>query len=262
MDKLEYIEEYSKNGYSNDNTLLYALVRCLSYEKQIRLFNRIYSYDNRLRKVLLKLLVDNYENDESEISSLIAGILIEYSQFKGNTRDRVDYCLRELFIIANKSTQIIIIDFLSHSKYTNARKTALSLLKYHKIIGYEDFIEEEAYSNKSKIALNIIIDRYSSSYIFEHRNLLIKLSKDKFVLARLYKRACEFDKNCIEELRAINEISYCYLKIKLGLKISEDEMSKIIIENKNQENYNLLIWVLGQLKYWNLIISLADEELS
>ena len=58
----------------------------------------------------------------------------------------------------------------------------------------------------------------------------------------------------LDELKEIDEISFCYVLAIFGKKVSKNEANTILYNNYKDERIGLLLWSFGQMELWNTIV--------
>lgn|GEM_PF-5160301 len=89
--------------------------------------------------------------------------------------------------------------------------------------------------------------RGSPDYLKTHRAELLELLTENWQIARLYLRIIPEYPRLSRELRAIDEISYCYVCAKTRKRIPVKTAIEIFERYMGDDRIGLLIWSFGQL---------------
>ncbi len=99
----------------------------------------------------------------------------------------------------------------------------------------------------------LIVKAATVAYLIEHRDSLADALSEGWQLSRLYLRIAQTNQCLLKELRSLNQISYCYVLAKLGLKLSVKDAKAFVASNSGDEHFGLLVWSFGQLGLWEAL---------
>lgn len=99
----------------------------------------------------------------------------------------------------------------------------------------------------------LIIKMFPVEFLVEHRQTLRSTFSAGWQLARLYLRIGQVKPHLLKELKAFDQISYCYVLAKLGRELTLKEAIEIIDGNVQDEQFGLPIWALGRLRQWQAL---------
>jgi hypothetical protein len=146
----------------------------------------------------------------------------------------------------------VIQDFFLRSKYIGVRKRGYKSISADNDVrqnllleGWERFCDPEA--------AWLIVKLFPVKFLIEHRNSLLSVFSEGWQVARLYLRIGEIEPRLLRELKALDQISYCYVLAKLGKTLSLKEAIAIVDINKRDERFGLLVWSLGRLGMWRAL---------
>jgi hypothetical protein len=78
-------------------------------------------------------------------------------------------------------------------------------------------------------------------------------------LAPLSLRRTDIRPAGLDELKGIDEISYCYVLSKFDKTVTDIEARKILQNNYKDERIGLLLWSFGQMGLWDLIVEYDNK---
>jgi hypothetical protein len=260
MDRIKYIEEFCDKERIGDNSVLYALIRCLDVNDAVKILKRSFSGNLLLRDASLKIVLEHSSKLWAEIyDRLITDIINKFKKLSPKHRGRAFYCLGELAQFAPSKTREVILHFLLTSRYVAGRRKGLSIIDPAEISYFNKEIENCAFTHGDVKAGLILIQHYEPAYLYENRRNILKILDAGWAVGKLYLRAAEHAPACIDELRHIDGVTFAYAKAKLNQTLSSDEIMSLIEEFRYDERLGLLVWSIGKMKHWDVLLYVADH---
>lgn len=260
MDRIKYIEDFCKKERIGDNSVLYALIRCLDVSDAVQILKRSFSGNLVLRDASLKIVLEHSSNNWLEIhDNLIRDIIREFAKLSPKHRGRAFYCLGELSQFAPSKTRQDILNFLLMSRYALGRRKGLKIITQAEISHFRKEIEKCAFTHGETKAVLILIQHSEPTYLYENRGKLLNILEEGWAVGRLYLRIAEYDPTCIDELRNIDGITFAYAKAKLNQALSSDEAMSLIEQFHHDERFGLLVWAIGKMNHWDALLYVADN---
>ena len=260
MNRIAYIRGYIERRQLGDNSILYALIRCLSLNEGLTLLHESYINDLALRDAVLYVLDDLEGKDrEALIDSFSRGLIQDFAGIPANRRSSVFLCLGTLLNRVSDQVKHEIKVFLLSSKYAAGRRKGLKLLESDEVSRYRILIEQCSIQYGEYHASMLIVRRFSPEYVYENRQTLLRSINAPSAIARLYLRAAEFDSNCISELEEYDGITFAYVKAKRGEKIGKAKALSLLEEYRLDDRIGLLAWSFGKLGLWDVITKMAES---
>ena len=260
MDRIAVIEDYGEKARIGDNSVLYALIRCLDVDESVTLLRRSLSGTQSIRDASLKVVLEHASESWTDFhEKLIDDIIGGFEKLSPNRRGSVFYCLGELARVAPFNSRAVILRFLLSSRYAAGRRKGLSILESNEISAFRDDIERCALEHREFKALLLLVEHFEPKYLYENRRLILDIFDEDRGVGRLYLRAAEHEPACVEELREIDGIIFAYAKAKLNQPLSEDDAMLLLEEFCHDDRLGLLIWAFGKMNHWNVLVYAADR---
>lgn len=260
MNRTEVIKEYAKRDTIGDNSILYALIRCLPADEATCLLLESIPGDLLLRNAALKIVLEHASENWSELfENLVDKIIEQFSVLPSNRKAAHFYCLGEFAEIAPSKTKNKIILYLLNSKFALARRKGLKLIQPTEVNLYKQQIESCVWNHEEFEALKIMVSFYPEDYLYENRSKLKELIQEEWLLGRLFLRISTVYPDCINELSIIDLATYAYVKAKRGIHLCKEEVENLIETYRLSDRFGLVIWALGKLGYWDDLIYISDQ---
>lgn len=239
-----------------------ALCACLEPDESCELLQLAAIDRPDLRAGILKKVCADIDRaqlacHESAIAKLMDQLLVSNSR----ERQSLGYCLSQLSLHVDASLRRSIQKFFLSSCYISVRRRG------YKSIGanIEDLVPEiclawnQFFDFFDPECAWIITKAFPVDFLIANRSLLSGKFSEDWQFSRLYLRIGEKNPELVEELRAVNEISYCYVLAKLGKVLSLEEAKSIVTRTSTDEKFGLLVWSFGQMKLWAVLKYIEAE---
>ena len=261
MDRIKYIEAYCDKKRIGDNSIIYALIRCLDETDVVRLLQKSFTKNLLLRHASLKIVIEHCsESWKTLYNDLIEYIIKVFPNLPPNCKSTPIYCLGELAVYAPQTSRATVLEFLLSSRYAAERRKGLNIIKAHEISTFRDAIDKCAFGHREPKAALIIIQHFTPEYIHEKRADIMDILDAGWAVGRLYLRAAEHNPQCIEELRSVDGVTFAYVKAKLNEILPEDELMALVKEYRFDDRFGLLVWSIGKMKYWKVLEYIVEHH--
>ncbi len=260
MNRIKFIEHYSDGSRIGDHSVLYALIRCLDIDDAVRLLATSISGNLLLRNASLKVVLEYCSDCWAEIyETFLEGIIASFAELPANRRGSAFYCMGELARYAPSQSRAAILEFLLSSRYAAGRRKGLAIINEDEIPVFKGRLERCAFEYRERKAALLMIQYFTPEYLFDRRTDFLSILDENWAVARLYLRAADYHAACLEELRDIDGITYAYAKAKSNSRLHEDEVMSLVEEYRHDERLGLLVWAIGKMKMWKILIHVADN---
>lgn len=261
MNRIDYIENYIENKRLGDNSILYALIRCLDPKEKFDLFRQNYLRNYVLRDAVLYVFNELSEIDHVLLfNELVQSIIRDFPNLPANQRSSAIFCLGKLCQKTDSETRKQILNLLLTSKYVAGRRKALKLISEHEIVEFSSLIEACVWNHKDQVAIALLIKHFPAHYLYDKRDALVGMLDAGWALARLYIRASEYNASCISELKSLDGITYSYVMAKLGKQITQEEAEQLLEQYRLDERLGLLVWAFGKMGLWRVLTRIAEHS--
>lgn len=191
-------------------------------------------------------------------STLVTDLLALFPTVDSRARQSLGYCLSTIASHIDASVRQVIQKFFLSSPYISVRRRGYKSIGSN-TEGMSETIERAWSAFADPECAWVITKTYPVSFLIEHRAELMACFNEGWQFSRLYLRIGEVDHSLVEELKEINEISYCYVLAKLGRSISLGVAKAIASRASQEEQFGLLIWSFGQMKLWAALKHIDSE---
>jgi hypothetical protein len=195
-----------------------------------------------------KICADIASGPTKTHQKLVTSLFSQFKSLPSQKKQTVGSFLSRLHYCAPKAMKRDIERFLRSSIYKSLRRRF-----YKKVSQGECRFDEplmirlwEEYRDAECAWL--IIKSGSPDYLKVHRVALLDVLSEGWQIVRSYLRTIPAYPRLLAELRAIDEISYCYVCAKTRRRITVKSAVEIFDRNIGDERVGLLIWSLGQLR--------------
>ena len=255
MDRVSQIEELSKRrDQIGAGSIVGALIRCLSFDESVEACRRSLEGSPSIRAPSLRRVCSEIQHSGASGASFMAELREKI--LSGSPRRRAGYaqCLLEVARASDRSIQNDIQAFLCSSKYVGLRRRGYKLYDPNCDHSREDL--DRAWSGfRDPEAAWLIVKGHPPIDLQREKSNLISVLSEGWQLSRLYLRLAEQDADQVSDLLELDPITYVYVCVKLRRPLPHDQLSVIIENHLADERVGLLLWCLGELKHWDLIMN-------
>jgi hypothetical protein len=266
MNRLEYIRNLGNqlDGLlflrGEQASLYYAFISCLSPEKAYAALDlQFEQWMNERRPILKKICLDIQDQVQKCHEELIDSLMAAYETLPTNKKLSCAYCLSRLCDNIPESLRNNIIRFLLDSKYISIRRMGYKKLRAW-LRSFNELIAEDIICNlRDRECAQLIVEFWPTEYLEQHFPTLEEKVMGTRYLPKLYLRVGTGELSRLEELAPIDEITYVYIRTKLGKHIDENRALEIFERNKYSDRLGLLIWCCGQMQLWTVLERISSD---
>jgi hypothetical protein len=260
MNRIEFIEDYREKRQTADNSVLYALIRCLDATEVVGLLQKSVIDNPPLTNASLKIVAERCAESWTEIyDDLIADMIEAFPTLSPNRRGSAFHCLGELGGYAPSASRTRILDFLLTSRYAAGRRKGLSMLRVSEVAEFADRVVNCAFAHHESKAALLMIQHFAPEYLYEKRVDILRILDANWAVAKLYMKAAQYEPACVEELRAIDVITFAYTSAKLNQLLPDEDVTVLVDECRLDQRLGLLIWAIGKMKHWDILVHIAEH---
>jgi hypothetical protein len=96
-------------------------------------------------------------------------------------------------------------------------------------------------------------------FLVDEKSVLLKSLSEGWQLSRLYLRLAEAVPETLDELLALDPISYVYVAAKRGIRPPIETVCQVLDLSLGDERLGLLLWSIGELGLWDVLDSLSQR---
>lgn len=260
MDRVSHIEDLSNDKDQIEaGSFVNALMRCLSFDESVQALRRSLEGSTAMRAAALRKVCSDIQHGGANCATLIAELQEKILHGTPRRREGYAYCLLEVARASNRNTQNEVQAFLSCSRYVGLRRRGYKL--YDPECAQSRKLLEEAWEEfHDGEAAWLIVKRHPSAVLLQEKNNLVNALTEGWQLSRLYLKLAEIDAAHVNDLLELDPISYVYVQVKLKRSVPDDQLNGILSDHIGDERLGLLLWCLGELRQWDLILIAAKKS--
>lgn len=256
MNKIKYIEQLVNSDLllSDGYNIIYSLISTLTPKQVCDFLDLSFEQNYKLRQWIVKKIASDIRKEYLPYHQKLVSKMIDMLEL--NRFPKRDSCAFSLNIICDSlpsKEQNKIINTFLNSRFIRLRNRAYKRFKTNWNKKYQKTIEKNWYEFKDPYCINVILKHFPTDYLLVNYKTYLKDLNPR-QLSRLFRRISEKDTRKVNELKNINEISYSYVLVKIGKKISNQLACQFLKNNYKDDNISLLIWCFGQMGLWNAIV--------
>lgn len=254
MSRIERILELSTSQeFVETFGLVAAYCNCLTSEEACDLLLKNPEVHGPLRDSSLRKICNDIDQSFSPFhEQLLQTLLARFAVAAARGRQSIGYCLSMLAKHLPANGRETIQNTFLRSKYVGIRKRGYKSLLQEKEVPYS-LVHNAWIQYRDSDCAWLIVKTAPVAYLIEQRVSLAAALSEGWQLSRLYLRIAQTDQSLLEELRSRDQISYCYVLAKLGLKLSTKDAEAFVASNAGDERFGLLVWSFGQLGLWEAL---------
>ena len=254
MSRIEIILELSTDRrFVETFGLVAAYCNCLTPKEACDLL--LVSHDGNVQvrhSVLRKICNDINQSFDPLHERFLQTLLTRFALADARGRQTLGHCLSVMAEhLPEKDRRTIQTTFL-RSKYITVRRRGYKSLSQEGEI-HHSLVHDAWIQFQDTDCAWLIAKTAPVSYLIEHRASLADALSEGWQLSRLYLRIAQTNRSILKELRSLDQISYCYVLAKLGLKLSVKDAKDFVMSNCGDERFGLLVWSFGQLGLWEVL---------
>lgn len=256
LNRIEYINQaLSTEHFSeNDYIVISSLIHALTTDEACDFLDLTFEQNSRVRRYLLKKISNDISKCYTATHKKLIGTLLkklDEKKFgrKESCASSVDFLIDSL---PTKTKRKIIETFLA-SKSSRNRDRAFKRLNANWDKKYYELIEQVWYSFHDSYCLGIILNHFPTKFLLDNYKDILGYTQP-FQTSKLFLKLGASNPKLIEELKEIDEISYCYVMAKFNKTVSYNEANNILKNNYKDDRIGLLLWSFGQMGLWDTIV--------
>lgn len=261
MDRIKKVLKLNKEATGTfSSSLIGALAHCLSPSEVCDL---LLVYDlgaGALRRALIrKLSIDITDAGYQACHRKFTDRLIElYYNVESRYRQSIAYVLSQLAENAPNDETHKIVEFFLSSKHLSSRRRAYKEVNRRWKDEYAPMLLNAWKQNQDTACAVVMCRHLTPAVLLENFDALAE-RLDGGKLSYLYQRCAPWRPELFDDLKKQQPSAYAYVCFKLGLKIADAEARKLIKSAPRDNTFGLLLWSLGKLGMWNVLLAKANE---
>jgi hypothetical protein len=264
MDRVSQIEELSKRHDQMDaGSIISALVRCLSFDESLEACRRSLEGASAIRTASLRRVCSDIRHAHTNGSGFITELKGKILSGAPRRRAGYAYCLLEIARASDRSVKNDIQAFLCSSKYVGLRRRGYKL--YEPDCPHSRETLDRAWREfRDPEAAWLMVKGHAPVDLQREKSDLISVLSEGWQLSRLYLKLAELDEAQVSDLLELDPITYVYVCVKLRRPVPHDQLTAILEDSLGDERLGLLLWCLGELRHWDLIMAVSrrSEEIT
>jgi len=261
MTHLEYLKKRleKKQLFESDYAILNSLILSLSINEACTFLDMKFEQDYRVRHYVLRKISNDMVNSyTNEHRKLISSLFQKLDEKGFNKKESCAFSLDFLYdSLSSKYKNLILKKFLE-SKSIRNRDRAYKRLFSNWNKKYQQIIEHVWTSHKDINCLGIIINHFPSEYLLVNYKDLIQHAKP-YQISKLFLKLGTANFELVNELKAIDQISYSYVLTKFDKKLTDTQATEFLKNNYKDNRIGLLLWCFGKMGLWDNIIEFETK---
>ena len=261
MNRAEYIRSYKQNrpGFLY-TTFISAMTTCLTPQEACDALDTSFEQDYDRRRILLRKIARDVEHQLLKChESLVENLFVQLETLP--YRKQVS-CAKSLCDLSAslpiEMRRRITRTLLTSAKATLRKQGAKILMAtWDAPLAADLRLSWEKYSDYD--CARLLIENDDVSYLCDQRRDLSTVSAGTWLLGRLYLRLAEIDASLVDEVEGIDPITFAYVLAKKGRRISPAKARKLANQYLHDDRFGLLVWSLGQMSLWTVVVELAKN---
>ncbi len=260
MDRVSKIEELSNDkGQIEAGSFVNALMRCLSFDESVEALRRSLEGSTAMRAAALRKICSDIQHGDANCDTLIAELQEKILHGTPRRRGGYAYCLLEVARASSRSVQNEAQAFLSCSRYVGLRRRGYKLYD-PECVQSRELLEQAWKKFHDWEAAWLIVKGHPPAALLQDKNNLVSALTEGWQLSRLYLKLAQIDVTHIDDLLVLDPISYVYVLVKLKRSVPDDQLNGILSDHIGDERLGLLLWCLGELRCWDLIVTASERS--
>jgi len=206
-----------------------------------------------LRGAALRKVCNDIDTSHEDVHThLVMDLIAEFSEVDSKGRQSLGYCLTMLAGHLPPHERRSIQEFFLSSRYIGIRRRAYKSIATDQN-PLQDAVREAWRRFSDPGCAWLIVKTFPVEFLVQNRRALVSCLSEGWQLSRLYLRIAQAEPATLDELKTLDEISYCYVLAKLGKALPLQEAIDIVSRRSQDERFGLLVWSLGQQKLWSAL---------
>jgi hypothetical protein len=258
MEKLDYL---NKNIDDMTRSIFKAMQNCLSSKDSCLLLRNDLLMDYKKGVyVVRKISCDIEENFAKLHTDLVNGFIsiLKDEDVEYKKRNRVAMILYDMYDILPINQQKKILRSLLSSKYKSVRNRGYKMIKKEYKPECKEVIKDNWENYDDEAAGEIIYKNFELEYVYSQFEKFKELFEDWQIRQIVAKLSVKYPE-VLENLKDENPLDYLYVMAKSKQKVDESFAFKIFQET-DWKSKSLVVWALGEMKMWNSLQKIYEEE--
>lgn len=250
--RIDHIHNLSfEDSIANNIGLRSAYCFCLTPRQACNLLKRYVVSRVDLRSPALKKVCADIDVAYASCHRLLLEyFLSQLLEADSRGRQGFGYCLSVILGHVPPDDRRTIQEVFLASKYITVRRRGYKSLS-NEIETTQELLRDAWERFGDTECAWLIVKSFPPQFLVEHRKSLLSKLMEGWQIARLYLRIAEIKPRLLPELKAVDQISYCYVLAKLGKTLGSKEAMAIVDANSQDERIGLLVWSFGRLGLWS-----------
>ncbi|MBP7498068.1 MAG: hypothetical protein KA792_10435 [Bacteroidales bacterium] len=261
MNRTEYIDQLQNRNFlkNSDYVIINSLIYALTPDEACKYLDLTFKQNHYIRLNLLKKISkDIAKSYTSEHKKLIASLIKKLNEKNFRKKECCSCALDKLRSNLPSRVKVRILKIFLESKSRYIRSLAFRQLKYNWNNKYYQIIEQLWHSFHDNYCLRIILDHFPITFLLDNYKTILQHTLH-YQQPKLFIKVGKINPELLTDLKEIDEISYCYVMAKLGMRISDIEAKEILDNNYQKYGINFLLWSFGQMGLWDIIIEYQNK---
>lgn len=206
-DQIEFVLNIDPRESTEKNSLLRALVNCLTAEQTVDLFWKALDGERDLLEACIRKICDDIADRPTKThQKLVTSLFSQFQSLSSHKKQTVGSLIRRLHYRAPKLMKRDIERFLGVSTYRSLRRRFYAMVSQGQSRFEEALLLQWWEQYRDAECAWIIVKRGSPDYLKTHRAELLEVLTERWQIARLYLRIIPEYPRLSTELRAVDEI--------------------------------------------------------
>lgn len=260
MDRAASIEQFAASRKPVDiRDFVNAMVRCLNPDETVNLLLNTAATSSPARApALRKVCGDIADGAIADPAPLITILIDRVGSAAPRRRQSVAFCLLEVARACSTALRCQAQAFFGSSRYVGLRRRSYALYNPDHDPSRQ-LLEQCWLEHRDVQAAWLIVKTFPPAFLVDEKAELLESLAEGWQLARFYLRIAESQPTAFEELLARDPISYLYVAAKRRVPPPLDIVEMIARENLSDDRYGLLLWSLGELGFWDVLVGLSQD---
>ncbi|MNZ59835.1 hypothetical protein D3C78_778870 [compost metagenome] len=257
VNKIDFILDLLEDPISSSNSglaFLRAFIGALDANKTSELLIYSISNDLQLRDLINRKIEFDLGDGKGFLYEDVAFKLLQIAKTsRYNIALSSIISLSTIFPSLKTDIQLDILEFLTTSSRILFRRKAYKLMLDNYKGEYKNILTSVWMAHQEVECCHVMIQHLDAALLLNFRYTLLTVCKEGWLISKLYVKLGKEYPELLHELRSYNTETYCYCLWKLNLKLHSISSEELLKQCRDQ---NFLIWCLGRLAEWELIMKI------
>jgi hypothetical protein len=243
---------------SIDLVVLRGLVNCLEPREVCEVFDAGMEQPYRQRRILLQKMVADMADCQHCHVALADNLLLRWESLSYPKKQRCAFVLNSLYDLLPVELQEKILRLFLRSRCEAVRKRGYALLRKSPgsplrktvLSSWDQFHDDQA--------AGAVIEFASPSQLKKRFHELDACVARTWLQNKLYVRMAQIDPSFLGAFEDRDGIAFAYACAKVCRPMLEKTAKRLYRQYANDKRVGLLIWCFGQLRLWDVLLSIAE----